>query len=150
MTRGRPSRGPQIAQDIDSSSEARHRLELMLETVAGTSTVKNASERLGISETRFHALRTRALTAAAESLEPLPAGRPAKPRPAEDPRVHQLQEQVRELTLQVEAASIREEIALTMPHLLVREARRSSPALLSFRVRRPRRGRGGKRDTAQS
>lgn len=145
MTRGRAPRGPQIAQDLDGSGEARERLELMLQTVAGTCTVKDAAERLGISETRFYKLRDRALSAAVQSLEPRPAGRPVTARDDADPRIAALEAQVSDLTLQIEAASIREEIALTMPHLLVREARRSSQRVLSFRALNPPRGGGGKR-----
>lgn len=150
MTRGRTPRGPRMAHDLDASSEARERLELMLKTVAGTCTVKDASEQLGISEARFYKLRDRALNAAVQSLEPLPAGRPATIRADADPQVAALEARISDLTLQIEAANVREEIALTMPHLLVREARRSSPRILSFRAFRPVRGSGGKRGTAGS
>lgn len=84
-----------------------------------------------------------------QSLEPLPAGRPAIARHADDPRIATLEAQVSELTLQIEAAGIREEIALTMPHLLVREARRSSQRSLSSRLQ-PLPGSGGKRGVAKS
>lgn len=150
MTRGRTPRGPRMAQDLDGSGEARERLELMLQTVAGTCTVKDASERLGISEARFYKLRDRALSAAVQSLEPLPAGRPTTSRSDADPRIAALEAKVSDLTLQIEAAGIREEIALTMPHLYVREARRSSQRALSFRALRPLRGGGGKRGIAGS
>lgn len=150
MTRGRRTRGPRMAQELEGSGEARERLELMLETVAGARTVKDASEQLNITEARFYALRDRALNAAVQSLEPRPAGRPAASHGAADPQIQELEARVVDLSLQLEAAAVREEIALTMPHLFVPGARRSSQRYLSLRAFRTARGRGVKRDTSGS
>lgn len=149
MTRGRPTRGPQMALELDASRQARERLELMLETISGITSVTTASERLGISEARFYELRDRALTAAVQSLEPLPAGRPRTITDPGDARVDEMEAKLHELTVQLEASRLREQIALTMPHLLVKEARRRFHEVRSSRALRPI-TRGGKGGTSNS
>jgi hypothetical protein len=68
---------------------------------------------LGLSEPRFHQLRTQILQAGLDSLEPRPAGRP--PRPAPDERLQGLEARVTDLTIELQAAEVRDEIALTLP-----------------------------------
>jgi hypothetical protein len=108
---------------LDGSVEAKARLEVFLETVAGQQTAAAAALSLGVSERRFHDLRGRLLQAALQALEPRPAGRPAR-ETRSGGRVAELEGQVRDLRLDLRAAQIREEIALAMPHLLQRTGRR--------------------------
>jgi hypothetical protein len=136
MTRGRKPEGRQQVQGLDGSEEAKARLALYLETLAGKKTIAEAALALGLSERRFHVLRSRLLQAALDRLEPRPVGRPARHSGEASGQVTALQAQVRDLRLELRAAQIREEIALAMPHLLRRTGRGTRAA------RRPRR-RGG-------
>jgi hypothetical protein len=113
---------------LDGSAEARGRLAVFLETLAGRRTRGEAALALGISERRFHALRGRLLQAALEALEPRSPGRRAQPGEQTVGQVADLQGQVRDLRLDLRASQIREEIALAMPHLLQRTGRTKKAA----------------------
>jgi hypothetical protein len=118
MCRGRPPQGPKLAEKLDGSAAAKERLQVILETLAGARSIPDACAQLGVGETRFHELRKTVLAAAAAALEPRPAGRPTLSPPAPS---HQeltaLQAQLTEMKIQLEAAQIRAELALVMPHL---------------------------------
>ena len=103
---------------MDGSEEAKHRLRLVLETLSGLRSLKEACEELGISEARFHQLRDGALQGALSAVEPKPAGRPPDQLAQEDPRMAALEEEVKELRIDLRASQVREEIAALMPHLL--------------------------------
>ncbi len=117
--RGRPGRGVEHVERVDSSEETKQRLKLILQTLSGDLSVSAACETLGVSEPHFHRLRERALTGAAEALGPRPAGRPAILRDASDARVSELEEKLEELKLELHASQVREQIAVLMPHLLL-------------------------------
>ncbi len=117
--RGRPGRGVEHVERVESSEETKQRLKLILQTLSGELTVSAACETLGVSEPHFHRLRERALTGAAEALEPRPAGRPAILRDASDARVSELEEKLEEMKLELHASQVREQIAVLMPHLLM-------------------------------
>jgi hypothetical protein len=90
----------------------------MLETIAGQCRVNEACTRLGIGQAAFQRLRSRALQAACRSLEPRPVGRPRhRPTPTSR-RIAELEQEVKDLRLQLKAAQVREEIAVVMPYLL--------------------------------
>jgi hypothetical protein len=136
--RGRKPYGPSVVGRLPGSDLARRRLQVVLETLAGTSRVQEACTRLGLSEQRFDQLRTRVLQAGLDSLEPRPAGRRPPPAPAAD--VPGLQARVAELEIELRAARVREEIALVLPAVeqapaapVKKAPRRRSPA----RPRRP-------------
>ena len=122
MTRGRPPEGPNLVEKLDAPEDDRRRLRVILETIAGQRTVASACEELGIGAARFHELRTQALQAAVEGIAPRAAGRPAQPVEATDPKVAELEAKVRDLDLELRASHVREQIALTMPHLLKPES----------------------------
>lgn len=119
MSRGRPPQGPKLAEQLVGSEAAKQRLAVILETLAGQRTVDEACGVLGVSETRFHELRNEWLQGAVGLLEPRPQGRPLAPppTPAEE-ELAQLRRQLVEQKIQLEAANIREELALVMPHVL--------------------------------
>jgi hypothetical protein len=56
--RGRKPYGPSAVGRLAGSPQARERLRLVLETLAGTCRVQEACARLGLSEQRFDQLRT--------------------------------------------------------------------------------------------
>jgi hypothetical protein len=115
--RGRRPSGPEYVSRLDGSEQAKQRLEVVLETLAGTCRVQEACRLLGISEPRFHQLRTQLLQAALERLEPRPTGRPSQPEAAE-PQVAALTEHLAQQDVELRAAQARAEIALTLPRVL--------------------------------
>ncbi len=122
MGRGRSPAGPEAAEDLEGSAEAKRRVRLVLETVAGRQTVPEACRAMGIGEARFFALRRDVLQAAVERAEPKAAGRPRAAIPAGADRAAELEAEIRELKLDLEAARVKTEIAIAMPHLLKPEA----------------------------
>lgn len=117
--RGRPPLGPDLVDHLDGPEETKMRLKILLETVAGTRTIPDACDLMGISESRFHEWRNDALKAFLGVLEPKPLGRPPKETPDDrDDTIADLLNQMRDLKRQMEAARIRAEIALVAPHLL--------------------------------
>jgi transposase len=123
---------------LEGPNADKRRLRIILETVAGERSVKEACEQLGVSEARFHVLRRQALQAALDGLAPGVAGRPRKADAPESTRVQELKQEVAELKVDLQAALVRTEIALTMPHLL-RDALGRSKKNAPFRKRRKRR-----------
>jgi hypothetical protein len=113
--RGRRPTGPEYVRKLDGSEQACRRLEVILQTIGGETSVQQACAALGIAATRFHQLRQVTLQAALARLEPGQAGRPS--RAAEDPRISQLQAELDELRLQLQAASVRAELAAILPRL---------------------------------
>jgi hypothetical protein len=110
--RGRKPAGLEYVQNLEGSEEAKRRLQVVLETLTGQRGVQQACQLLAISETRFQQLRHELLQAALERLERKPAGRPrATPAPAD---VGALQEQLAEMTKELESSRVREEVALIL------------------------------------
>jgi hypothetical protein len=101
-------------------------VRLVLATIAGTTSVIDAASALGISETAFHKIREAILQGALGAAEPKPIGRPPSTVvPGLDPGAETAAEQNRRLRIELEASRIREEIALTMPHLLTRRGKKN-------------------------
>ncbi len=61
--------GPQLVERLEGSERAKLRLQVMLETLAGTRSIPEACEILGISDSMFHRLRAEVLQTA-----PRPSG----------------------------------------------------------------------------
>jgi hypothetical protein len=116
--RGRYPAGPEYVEHLDASCLAKERLQVVLETLAGTCRVQEACERLGVGEVRFHQLRLQALQAAADRLETRPGGRPRRVVPREAEQVEALQERMAELEVELRAAQVREELALVLPQVV--------------------------------
>ena len=116
MKTGRPPLGAELVSSLQGSPQAKHRLAVILRTLAGELTIPQACVELGIGESRFHTLRTELLQHAVAELEPQARGRP--PTAQADPRLAQLQQQVLALKTDLQAAQIREELALLLPHVL--------------------------------
>ena len=126
MGAGRPPGGTHHVMPLDGGVEEKHRLRVILDVVGGVMSVKQACEVLGISEARFHQLRHQVLQGALDSLAPRVSGRPRSEVPQDSHRVEELQRQVRELEVDLQAALVRTELALAMPQVLMdRSGRRS-------------------------
>jgi hypothetical protein len=113
--RGRYPSGPEAVERLPGSAEAKERLQVVLETMAGRCRVQEACARLGISEPRFQQLQQQMLSAALDSLEARPAGRPR--RADAEARVQVLEGRVADLEIELRAARTREEIALILPQV---------------------------------
>jgi hypothetical protein len=106
-------------EKVSGSAETKKRLKVILETLSGERSVEDACATLGVKEAQFHRLREEALAGAAAALEPRPSGRPRHEQDASAAEVAALKAEVLELKVNLRAAEIREELALTMPHVLV-------------------------------
>src|SRR5262245_50488071 len=117
--RGRHPSGPESVDHLEGSAAARHRLRVILQTLAGRCRVTEACQRLGLSAPRFHQLRAEVLQAALDRLEPRPAGRPraAAAAATADP-AEALRARVAALEAEVQAARLREELALVLPRVV--------------------------------
>lgn len=112
----RPGLGLGHVEHVEATEVARERLRCVLATLSGRMTVEQACAQLSISPARLAQIREEALAGAAAALEPRAAGRPAAPEPDAD--LVAARERIRRLERELEASRIREEIALTMPHLV--------------------------------
>jgi transposase-like protein len=109
--RGRKPPGPEFVQRLHGSAASKERAEIILKTLTGQLRVHEASARLGITPQRLHMLRQAGVQALIDALEPQPMGRPRKeadPAAAATAQLERLQQEL-------EAARLREEIALLLP-----------------------------------
>jgi len=128
-----------LVHRLDGSKQAKERLEVILETVAGKTTIREACDRLGIEEAMFFRLRAQALQAGLSRLEPRPAGRPPRHPSAEDQRIAELEKELQEKELQQKALQAQLEIAQVMPQL-VEGAPKKTAKRKQGAKRQPRRG----------
>jgi hypothetical protein len=127
--RGRLPSGPEFVAKLPGHEQAKQRLQIVLETLAGTLRVHEACARLNLSEQRFEQLRIEALQGAIAALEPKPLGR--RPAPAELEELAQLQAQVADLQAQLELAAVQTEVAAIVPPTIL-------PAEKKSLLRRPK------------
>jgi len=118
--------GPGLVDTLQGPDEAKRRLKVILETVAGTRTIADACAELGICEAAFHELRKQALAAAVAGLAPRPVGRPRKDADPEQRRIQELEAQVFLLKKDLQVAHLRQELAISMPHLFERRQARQA------------------------
>jgi hypothetical protein len=116
----RPS-GPELVEGAEGTEGAKARLKVILETIAREKTIAEACEALEMGEAAFHKLRTRVIQEAVAGLEPRKPGRKPRERSAEAARMEEIEAEVKRLERELKAARIREEIAMTMPHVLGRK-----------------------------
>lgn len=118
MARGRPPLGARHVDSLKGSTESKRRLRVILQTLTGERSVGEACAQLEVSESRFHQLRREALEGALAGLDGRPSGRPPAEPPELSSKVAELESEVRELRVDLQASRVRTEIALSMPHLL--------------------------------
>jgi hypothetical protein len=116
MSLGRPPKGIGHVDGLDGPEDLKRRLKVVLETIVGNVSVPGACAELGVSESRLHEMRREALVGALQALLPKPSGRPAKPAEA-TPREEELLARIDALEVDLQAALVRTELALAMPHL---------------------------------
>lgn len=118
MPAGRPPKGPDLVDKLEPSEDVAVRLKTILQTISGDLSVAEACERLGVSESRFHQMRDKALQSAASGLEPKPPGRPRKTETPEMSEVEALRKEVRELREELDFSRARTVLATAFPHLV--------------------------------
>jgi len=109
--RGRYPAGPEAALQLAGSKQARQRLRVILQLLAGQLRVHEACVRLGVGATRLEQLRRRALQAAVEALEPRPGGRPRSQQQPQLTHIAELEARVLELERELALSRAREELA---------------------------------------
>ena len=103
---------------LSGSERAKRRLATILRTITGELTIVEACTELGVSQSRFHALRHEWLQEALELLEPRPLGRPpiASP-PVDGDQLAELLAEKEDLQRQLHVAEVRREIAAVLPQV---------------------------------
>lgn len=135
----RPAMGTDLLNKLSGSEEAKTRLKVILETVAGRMTIEEASTELGISRSRFFELRDQVLQAAMSDLEPKPRGRPVKPVDAEalQRRVQEIEAEGERMLTELRIANLREEIRLVFPQYVVDGDEDDAPATATAEKKTP-------------
>jgi transposase-like protein len=136
MPAGRPPEKLGHVDRLEGPDRLKERLRMILATLTGERTVQEAAHELGVSEARFHELRRQSLQGALEGIAPGRPGRPRKEEPIEASRVRELEREVDDLKVDLQAARVRTEIALTMPHLLRDGKKNESRAKVKRRRRK--------------
>jgi hypothetical protein len=108
---GRHPTGPPLVRRLQGSRRAKQRMEVILETIAGTTSIVDACQRLGIEQAMLFRLRAQVLQAGIASLEPKPIGRPPKQPSPEQERLAGLKRQLDEQRLRQEVMETELEIA---------------------------------------
>ncbi len=119
---GRPPLGPDLVDHLDAPEEAKARARVILASIAGELSTPEACRELGVEASRFHELKQEALAGMVAALAARPRGRPAAPADPRDGRIAELARENLELRADLHAEKIRTELALTLPHVLVRGA----------------------------
>lgn len=129
MPGGRPPLGPSLVDQMDGPPEEKHRLKVILELISKQKTAEEACKALGIERAQLYVLVNEVLQSGLEALLPKKRGRPPKePTSPEKEEIRMLHGKVADLQLELHAARIREEIAETMPHVLLRgKAKKKEP-----------------------
>lgn len=107
---GRKPQGWNLIDRLSADESCKARLKAFLETMTGHCTVDEACRKLGIKPSRFFVLRNDWLEEAVGLLEPKPAGRPRK-APPDEPRLEDLQQEVRDLERRLLATELRAKLA---------------------------------------
>ena len=137
MTTGRPPLRTEHVERLRGPEELKGRLKVLLQTLTGELTTMEACAKLGVGASRLHAMRREALEGALAALVPGRPGRPALGAEDTD-RERQLEGQVKDLKLELQAALTRTELALAMPHLYQRGSKKNSKAGKKARRRKGR------------
>lgn len=137
MSTGRPPLGTEHVARLEGPEELKTRLKVLLQTLTGELTTMEACAKLGVGASRLHAMRHEVLEGALAALVPGSPGRP-KNAAEETGRERQLEREVKDLKLELQAAFARTEIALAMPHLYARGSKKNSKAGKKARGRKGR------------
>jgi transposase-like protein len=122
MAQGRPTKGSKIVTKFEASHEAEEKVRLVLETLAGKMSVKDAAAALDVSESRFHQVRDELLAGMLAAAEPKTVGRPKESREPEE--VAALKQELADTKTELHVSRLRELLAAAFPELVRRESDR--------------------------
>ena len=94
-------------ENLTGSQRAKQRLTTLLLTLESGCTIDEACQRLGVSESHFHALRHQWMQESLELLEPRAVGRPPRDDGAATARIKRLEEEVQQLRRELALAQAR-------------------------------------------
>jgi hypothetical protein len=115
---GRPPKKLGHIDNLEGSDREKRQLRIILATITGDRTVRQASRDLGLCEARFHELRRQVLQVALNELTPGRPGRPRKEDPLVTRRVRELEDQVLGLEIDLQTEKTRKELAMMVPEVL--------------------------------
>jgi transposase-like protein len=107
-----------LVEGLDAPEDVKEKLRTILETVTGETTVAQACEKLGVSESRFYQMREEALVGAVRGVMPKPRGRPRKVEETPADEVKRLKKENEDLKEELEFARARVVLATAFPHLI--------------------------------
>jgi hypothetical protein len=115
--RGRYPAGWEYMDQFDASDETKERFQVTVEILTGACRVQQACARLGIGTTRLEQVRFDAVSGALAALERQRPGR--KPRRVSEleAEIAHLRQQVVQLQAALEVATVRAEVAATLPRV---------------------------------
>jgi len=136
--RGRYPAGWEYVDQFDASEEAKQRFKVTVQILAGMCRVQEACAVLGIGSSRLEQVRHDVVDAALGGVERRRPGR--KPRVVSDleREVEQLRQRVAQLEAALQAATVRAEVAATLPRVGAAAEKKTTPLLR-------RRQRGGQK-----
>lgn len=115
MVMGRPNKGVSHVDNCDGSQLSKRRAKVVLRTITGDQSVAEAMQELGVQRPYFASLRSRALQAAVDALEPGRPGRKPKHDVETDQRVAELSSKVAQLERELQLERARAELAPILP-----------------------------------
>lgn len=107
---GRRSEGSRLVYRVAGSPDAQRRGEVLLDLLACRLSIQAAGDRLGLGQARVNLLRQKIVQAVVLTLEPRPAGRPAKATDDRDRELQQLRTRVAELEHEVKVLELKTEL----------------------------------------
>jgi hypothetical protein len=125
--RGRYPAGWEYLDQFDASTQAKQRFQATVEMLTGDCRVQEACARLGIGSTRLEQVRHDAVAGALAALERQRPGR--KPRRVSEleAEVTHLRQQVVQLQAALEVATLRAEVAATLPRVGASAGKKTTP-----------------------
>jgi len=143
---GRPPMGEEHIESLEGGEEERQRLRVILRTLSGEATIREAGEQLGLSDRRVHQVRRQALQGAIDALAARPAGRPPRGREVVDlADVAGLERELASTRAELEMAELRHELDVGLGQIAALEKKGPSPSASPRPNRAERRSRRSRR-----
>lgn len=123
----RPPTGPDLVNRLNGSAGAKHRAQVILETIAGTYSVEEAALALDCNTAYLHRLRDQLLDGMIAAAEPRAPGRKPAPPPTRDEQAAVLaavQRRATDAEVALELERCRVELALTLGPRVKKNKRR--------------------------
>lgn len=111
MVMGRPQKGVSHIDSCEGSDLGKQRAKVVLQTIQGELSTKDACARLGVQWAWFRELRERALQGCVEAMEPQRPGRRPKQLSEAEQEAEALRAKIEDLEQRLKVAETRAEIA---------------------------------------